>query len=104
MAEGGTISVQVLAELTSILLHKSSPRAQPAVVLGILESVNSLAVVHPDLQLVSRAVEAHVRYGIHFYDGMIIAAAERAGCQTIWSEDLNAGQTYFGITVRNPFD
>ena len=42
-------------------------------------------------------------YGIHFYDGMIVAAAERAGCQRILSEDFNAGQEYFGVTVVNPF-
>jgi len=46
-----------------------------------------------------RAVEAHAVYGIHFYDGTIVAAAERGGCETIWSEDLNAGQKYFGVTV-----
>jgi len=34
---------------------------------------------------------------------MIIAAAERAGCTQILSEDLNSGQTYFGVTVENPF-
>jgi predicted nucleic acid-binding protein len=34
---------------------------------------------------------------------MIVAAAERAGCGRIWSEDFNAGQKYFGITVTNPF-
>jgi len=50
-----------------------------------------------------RAVEAHAAYHIHFYDGLIIAAAERAGCQRIWSEDLNPSQKYFGITVANPF-
>ena len=37
------------------------------------------------------------------YDGMIIAAAERAGCKRIWWENLNPGQTYFGIRVENPF-
>jgi len=34
---------------------------------------------------------------------MIVAAAERAGCSKIWSEDLNAGQEYFGVPVENPF-
>jgi predicted nucleic acid-binding protein len=29
--------------------------------------------------------------------------AEQAGCTKIWSEDLNAGQVYFGIKVENPF-
>jgi predicted nucleic acid-binding protein len=40
---------------------------------------------------------------VHFYDGMILAAAEQAGCKTLWSEDMNAGQLYFGIKVENPF-
>ena len=56
-----------------------------------------------DGDLVRRAVEAHASYGIHFYDGMIVAAAERAACVRIWSEDLNDGQEYFGVTVANPF-
>jgi predicted nucleic acid-binding protein len=34
---------------------------------------------------------------------MIIAAAERGGAERIWSEDLNAGQKYFGVEVANPF-
>jgi predicted nucleic acid-binding protein len=53
---------------------------------------------------VRRAVEAREVYGLHFYDGMIVAAAERAGCERIWSEDLNTGQKYFEITVANPFN
>jgi predicted nucleic acid-binding protein len=53
--------------------------------------------------LVRRAVEAHAAYGIHFYDGLIVASAERAGCGRIWSEDLNPGQEYFGIKMANPF-
>jgi predicted nucleic acid-binding protein len=38
-----------------------------------------------------------------FYDGMIVAAAQRGGCQRIRSEDFNAGQKYFGIVIENPF-
>jgi predicted nucleic acid-binding protein len=53
--------------------------------------------------MVRRAVEAKETYGIHFYDGMIVAAAERAGSERIWSEDLNPGQKYFGVAVANPF-
>jgi predicted nucleic acid-binding protein len=34
---------------------------------------------------------------------MIVAAAERAGSERILSEDLSAGQNYFGIAVANPF-
>jgi predicted nucleic acid-binding protein len=33
----------------------------------------------------------------------VVAAAERGGCVRIWSEDLNSGQSYFGVVVENPF-
>jgi predicted nucleic acid-binding protein len=68
-----------------------------------LDALSYLRLVTPDAELVRRAVEARAAYGIHFYDGMIIAAAERAGCARIWSEDFSEGQEYFGVTVANPF-
>ena len=45
-----------------------------------------------DEHVVRRAVEAHEEYGLHFWDAMIVAAAERGGCRRILSEDLNPGQ------------
>ena len=97
------ISVQVLAELTATLLHKFSIPITAAKMTVILDALSPLKVVEPDKALVRRAVEAHEQYGINFYDGMIVAAAERAGCKRIWSEDLNAGQEYFGVKVESPF-
>ena len=75
----------------------------PAMMISILDSLSTVRVVLLDEELVRRAVEAHVQYSVHFYDGMILAAAERAGCPRILSEDLNAGKEYFGIKVEKPF-
>jgi predicted nucleic acid-binding protein len=97
------ISVQVLAELASTLLHRFSPPATTETVIRILDLLSPVPLVQPDMELVRRAVQAKTQYGIHFYDGMIVAAAERSGCGRIWSEDLNAGQEYFGVKVENPF-
>src|SRR5579859_1742554 len=96
-------SVQVLAEFTATLLHRASPAARTADVLAVLDSLGPIRTIVPDGDLVRRAVEARAQYGVHFYDGMIIAAAERGGCARIWSEDLNARQRYFEVTVENPF-
>ncbi len=95
------ISVQVLSEFAATLLHKMS--ATPDAVTAILDRLSPIKLVVSDHELVRRSVEARAAYGIHFYDGMIVAAAERAGCQRILSEDLNAGQEYFGVKVSNPF-
>jgi predicted nucleic acid-binding protein len=97
------ISAQVLAEFASTLLHKVAVRRTAEEIGVMLDILSPIKLVAPDADMVRRAVEAHAAYGIHFYDGMIVAAAERGGCEKIWSEDLNAGQKYFGLTVANPF-
>ena len=38
-----------------------------------------------------------------FWDAMILRSAKELGCQTLHSEDLNPGQAYEGVQVRNPF-
>ena len=97
------ISLQVLAELTATLLHKFAKPATAETAVRILDALSPIRVVQVDKDIVRRAVQANSHYGIHFYDGMIVAEAERAGCARIWSEDLNTGQEYFGIRVENPF-
>jgi predicted nucleic acid-binding protein len=103
LAGESIISTQVLAEFATTLLHKLSPSALPEDVIALLDTFAPIKVSLPDEGVVRRAVEARAAYGLHFYDGMIVAAAERAGCERIWSEDLSAGQKYFGVEVRNPF-
>jgi len=97
------ISNQVLGEFAATMLHKVSPPARPEDVIAVLDVLAPIKLVVPDGGIVRRAVEARSAYGLHFYDGMIVAAAERAKCERIWSEDLNAGQEFFGVMVVNPF-
>jgi predicted nucleic acid-binding protein len=97
------ISTQVLSEFASTLLHKVLPRATPEAMIAILDRLAPIKLVTSNADLIRRAVEAQASYGLHFYDCLIIAAAERAGCERILSENFNAGQEYFGVTVANPF-
>jgi predicted nucleic acid-binding protein len=103
LAGHSVISTQVLAEFSATLLHKLSPAVRPNDLIVLLDALGPIRVLPPDADVVRRAVEARAAYGIHFYDGMIVAAAEKAGCRRIWSEDLNSGQEYFGVIVENPF-
>ena len=97
------ISVQVLSEISNTILRKLTVSNSIDLLREILDQLQPVPTVCPDERIVRRAVDCHERYGLHFYDGMIIAAAERAGCKRIWSEDLNSGQEYFGVKVENPF-
>jgi predicted nucleic acid-binding protein len=96
-------SSQVLGEFAATLLHKLKPAAKPEDLMALLDALGPMKLVPIDGDVVLRAVQARAQYGVNFYDGMILAAAERGGCQKIWSEDLNAGQQYFGCVVENPF-
>jgi predicted nucleic acid-binding protein len=96
-------STQVLAEFAATLLHKVVPKVDAESLLFALDSFAPIPIIVTDAEMVRRAVEVRGRYGLHFYDSLIVAAAEHAGCQRIWSEDLKSGQEYFGISVQNPF-
>lgn len=53
-------------------------------------------------QIVS-AIHTRERYNLSFWDALILAAAAAGGAEVVYSEDLNAGQRYGPVTVRNPF-
>jgi predicted nucleic acid-binding protein len=40
---------------------------------------------------------------VSFWDAMILQSALQLGCALLWSEDLNPGQSFAGLTVRSPF-
>ena len=97
------ISTQVLAEFSVTLLHKLSPPVPGGHVLEILDRLAAIQTIATDADTVRQAIRVRAEYGIHFYDAMIVATAERAGCSRILSEDLNSGQAYFGVRIENPF-
>jgi predicted nucleic acid-binding protein len=53
--------------------------------------------------LVLEAIDAKQRFGISYWDAAIVTAAKQMGCLTLYTEDLNPGQMYDGVTVVNPF-
>ena len=96
-------SSQVLVEIAVTLLHKLPSPADAIAVTSLLDAFAPVRVVSQDAGLIRRAVEAREKYDLHFCGGLIVAAAERAGCARILSEDFTPGETYFGIQARNPF-
>ena len=95
------ISTQALTEFANVALKKL--HMAPEIVMDYLQFFESITTIVPDTALVRRGVEIKALYGIQFYDAMMVAAAERAEAAELWSEDLNNGQSYCGIRVRNPF-
>jgi len=102
IAAGGTISVQVLNEFVSVALRKSA--LDLAGIREILATVRAVCRVAPvDIETHDLALDLVERYRFSIYDGLIIAAALRAECTLLYSEDLHHGQAIDGLTIQNPF-
>ena len=99
----GVLSAQVLGEFfNSVTRRIRRPLSRDEAEL-LIEKYSVMPVVALDLELVKQAVSISGRYQVSYWDALIIAAAERAGCGRIISEDLNPGQSYHGVVVVNPF-
>src|SRR4051794_12840185 len=99
-----TISSQVVQEVLNVLTHKLRPPASPEEARRFLGDVLvPLWSGVPRRLLYERALELHSPPQFRFYDALIVAAALAAGCSHLYSEDLQHGQRFEGLTIVNPF-
>jgi predicted nucleic acid-binding protein len=97
------VSVQVLNELANVLRRKAA--------FSWSETRGFLAIVQDLTQVVPLTLKTHdlglaiaERFMLSIYDAMIIAAAQTAECNVLWSEDMQHGlRLENGPEIRNPF-
>jgi predicted nucleic acid-binding protein len=96
-------SAQVLQEYYDVAYRKKRLGITHAEALYAIRQLRRKTVAPITSDLVISAAELSERFKLSYWDAAIIAAAKELDCATIYSEDLNAGQTYDGIRVINPF-
>src|SRR3990172_6975160 len=89
------LSTQVLQELYVTATRKMG--AAPLAAKSVIVSLERLEVVTLSPRLIQEAVDCHILNQIDFWDALIIAAAESARCETVWTEDMNPGQVIRGM-------
>jgi predicted nucleic acid-binding protein len=97
------MSAQVLSEFYVAVTRKL---AVPLPEATAEEAVRWLAlnpVVPVDASLVGQAIRSSRSAQLSYWDGLIVAAAERADCEVLFSEDLNDGQAIGRVRIENPF-
>jgi len=99
----GKVSVQVLNEYFVNVTRKLNPGLSMDEAWDDIEALSAWDPVPMDMPLLKRGYAVQRRYGLSWWDALIVAAAEATGSATILSEDLSHGAQYFGITVENPF-
>ena len=97
------VSSQVLSELYVTVTRKLAYPLEPASALRALADLAVYPVVAIDATLVLRAATRAVAEQIAYWDALILEAAVEAGAEAVYSEDLQHGRTYQGVTVQDPF-
>lgn len=101
--EGGVISVQVVNEFTSVL-HRKLRLEWSEIEEAVTDVRVALDPVRPiGIDDHAQAVGLARSHRFSFYDALILASALAAGCDTLLTEDFQAGRRIGGLTIVNPF-
>ncbi len=105
LADGkGHVSIQVIQEFFNVATRKFEVPMPLLKSKEYLEKVfMRLEVVYPDDGLIKNGLDIATTTGYSFYDSLIISAAFKAGCSTLYSEDMQDGQVIQNLTIINPF-
>lgn len=101
-AKFGT-SVQVLQEFYHNVTRKIAHRLSASQALAWIERLEKLPLVETDRALVRAGIVISERFQITYWDGAMLAAAERLRAPVMYTEDLNHGQSYGSVQVIDPF-
>ena len=103
VANGGVISVQILNEFAAVASGKLG--MSWGEIRDVLTPIRTICEIEPlTIETHDRGIEIAERYGLSFYDAMILASALSAGCKILYSEDLQDGQVIDRqLRIRNPF-
>jgi predicted nucleic acid-binding protein len=103
IAGGRAISVQVLNEVANVARRKM--KMSWGETHELLSVLRALLTVHPlTVETHETGLRLAERYGFSVYDAMIAASALHAGCDRLWSEDMQHGMALAeGLRIENPF-
>ncbi|MGB3121604.1 MAG: PIN domain-containing protein, partial [Verrucomicrobiales bacterium] len=96
------LSTQVVNEVCNNLIRKAG-YTEPE----IQQTIQNLAAVYPildvTLPIIRQASVLRVAYRLSYWDSLILATAQDAGCSVVYSEDMQEGLRIGALTLRNPY-
>jgi predicted nucleic acid-binding protein len=101
---GCTTSVQGLNEFANVARRKLGMNWKELKEALAAIRVLCRTIVSLDIATHDEALRLAERHGFTFFDSLIVASALGAGCDTLWSEDLQDGSVVDGrLRIANPF-
>jgi predicted nucleic acid-binding protein len=96
------VSAQSIAEFINAA-SRARVALPPDQIERWIEFLSSMPFTVLDADIIRRGFWMSRRYGIQYYDAALLAAAERLGASTFYTEDVNHGQLYGTVRAVNPF-
>ena len=97
----GCISLQVLQEFYVASTRKLKLPTDEAA--SQVRRLGLWRVHRPLVNDILAAIGLHQRHSVSFWDALILRSAQASQCSVLWSEDLQNGQRWGNLEVRNPF-
>jgi predicted nucleic acid-binding protein len=102
-SRSGVVSTQVLQELAVNLRRKAKKPLDAKATRDVVADYLAWQVVVNGGDAILEALDLEGRYRISFWDALVVHAAQAAGAEVLYSEDLSDGQLYGPVRVINPF-
>ena len=99
----GAVSSQVLTEFYWTVTRKLRPGLSEESARRYVRTLFAWDFVEVDQTTIAEAWAVQDRFGLSFWDSLVVAAARLARCRTLLTEDLQDGQDLDGLLVVNPF-
>lgn len=103
VARCGRLSSQVLHEFYVNATRKLTPPMPAGDARAEIRRYQRWQPWPVDHATVEAAWAVESRHGLHYWDALMVAAAQQQGCDLLLTEDLQAGQQFDGVTIVNPF-
>jgi predicted nucleic acid-binding protein len=100
----GVTSYQAVNEFFNVALKRFVRPMKAAEAEQYLGTVfRPLVAVQSSITLDGEAMRLYGQGGLSWFDSLIVSAAQQAGCDVLYTEDLQHGQRFGNLRVVNPF-
>jgi len=98
----GVVSTQVLQEF-AVAVRRANPDLSVVQAAVLVQNFSGWQIVANNAESIVRALRIEKRHKISFWDALVVEAAQTAGVEVLYSENLDDGQSYGSVRVVNPF-
>ena len=96
------LSAQALCEFFHAVTRKG--KLERAIAASqVKDWASTFPVIAPTASALAMVLDLHLDKQCGFWDGVLLATAEQAGCTLLLSEDMHDGMKFRALQVRNPF-